>query len=247
MRDHDERRSERREDRHRDRDRYDDRRERHERHERRERSERERPRDDRRERHDRERAHRSRSRSPRRDGPGEAPAAQPGPVFERSGLLAKESNSMNGVALKYHEPPEAQRPKSSWRMFVFKDGKEVGTFFHANPDMLVLGRQSCYLFGRDRTVADIPIEHPSCSKQHAVIQFRQVTKRNEFGDERRYIQYVSMLTRPFLIDLDSANGCTVNNEEVPKSRYYEIRSGDTVQFGASSREYVLLDEAAAPS
>lgn len=123
-RDRDERRSERREDRHRDRDRYDDRRERHER---RERSEHERPRDDRRERHDRERAHRSRSRSPRRDGPGEPPAAQQGPVFERSGLLAKESNSVNGVALKYHEPPEAQRPKSSWRMFVFKDGKEVGT------------------------------------------------------------------------------------------------------------------------
>lgn len=58
------------------------------------------------------------------------------------------------------------------------------------PDMFVLGRQSCYLFGRDKTVVDIPIEHPSCSKQHAVIQFRQVTKRNEFGDEKRYVQYV---------------------------------------------------------
>lgn len=61
-------------------------------------------------------------------------------------------------------------------------------------DMLVLGRQSCYLLGRDRTVADIPVEHPSCSKQHAVIQFRLVTKRNEFGDEQRYVQYVRPLT-----------------------------------------------------
>ncbi|WFD48739.1 hypothetical protein GLX27_003409 [Malassezia furfur] len=106
--------------------------------------------------------------------------------------------------------------------------------------MLVLGRQSCYLLGRDRTVADIPVEHPSCSKQHAVIQFRLVTKRNEFGDEQRYVQ-------PFLIDLESANGSTVNGEEVPASRYYELRSGDTCQFGASRREYVLLDEAAAPT
>lgn len=57
--------------------------------------------------------------------------------------------------------------------------------------MFLLGRQSCYLFGRDRAIVDIPTEHPSCSKQHAVIQFRQITKRNEFGDVRRHVQYVS--------------------------------------------------------
>ncbi|WFD32721.1 hypothetical protein MSPP1_003771 [Malassezia sp. CBS 17886] len=168
-------------------------------------------------------------RTPHRSPSHDSPSAR-GPILERSGLLAKESNSVNGVALKYHEPPEAKRPRSSWRMFVFKDGKEL--------DMLVLGRQSCYLLGRDRGVADIPIEHPSCSKQHAVIQFRQVTNKNEFGDVRH-------CTLPFLIDLDSANGCTVNGADVPASRYYELRSGDTCQFGASSREYVLLDEAAA--
>lgn len=55
-----------------------------------------------------------------------------------------------------------------------------------------------------------------------------------------------LLTRPFLIDLDSANGCTVNGEDIPASRYVEVRSGDTCQFGASSREYVLLDESVAP-
>jgi hypothetical protein len=31
---------------------------------------------------------------------------------------------------------------------------------------------SIYLFGRERRVADIPTDHPSCSKQHAVLQFR---------------------------------------------------------------------------
>lgn len=112
--------------------------------------------------------------------------------------------------------------------------------------MFVLGRQSCYLFGRDRTVVDIATEHPSCSKQHAVIQFRQVTKRNEFGDVQRSVKYVILRShRPFLIDLDSANGCYVNGDDVPPSRYYELRSGDTCQFGASTREYVLLDESAA--
>lgn len=142
---------------------------------------------------------------------------------------------MKGVALKYHEPPEARRPRTNWRLYVYKDGKEAGVLLLT--DMLVLGRQSCYLIGRDRVVVDIATEHPSISKQHAVIQFRLVTKRNEFGDESRTI-------KPFLIDLDSSNGTTVNAAEIPKSRYYELRSGDVCRFGGSSREYVLLDEAA---
>lgn len=33
---------------------------------------------------------------------------------------------MNGTALKYHEPPEAKQPKKKWRLYVFKDGQEVG-------------------------------------------------------------------------------------------------------------------------
>lgn len=33
-------------------------------------------------------------------------------------------------------------------------------------------RMSSYLFGRERRVVDVPTDHPSCSKQHAVLQFR---------------------------------------------------------------------------
>ena len=197
-------------------------------------------------RRDRYESERRRSISPTRSpdhsrGSPRSPVEKPN--FAPSGLLAKESNNVNGVALKYHEPPEARRPPSSWRLYVFKDDKEVGASILT--DMLVLGRQSCYLIGRDRVVVDIATEHPSISKQHAVIQFRLVIKRNEFGDESRSIKYV-LSNRPFLIDLDSANGTTVNAAGIPKSRYYELRHGDTCRFGGSTREYVLLDEAAAP-
>lgn len=48
--------------------------------------------------------------------------------------------------------------------------------------------------------------------------------------------------RPFLIDLNSANGCLINDAEVPPSRYYEMRNGDTLRLGGSQREYVLLAE-----
>lgn len=37
-------------------------------------------------------------------------------------------------------------------------------------------------------VADIPISHPSASKQHAVIQYRQVIEKNEFGDTKTRIK-----------------------------------------------------------
>ena len=37
-------------------------------------------------------------------------------------------------------------------------------------DPLYIHRQSCYLLGRDRKIADLPVDHPSCSKQHAVLQ-----------------------------------------------------------------------------
>jgi smad nuclear-interacting protein 1 len=87
-------------------------------------------------------------------------------------------------------------------------------------------------------VSDIPISHPSASKQHAVIQFRQTTERNEFGDTKTAI-------KPFVIDLDSTNGTFVNDQEIPTSRFYELRQSDVLKFAQSTREYVLLHEESA--
>ena len=41
---------------------------------------------------------------------------------------------------------------------------------HGEP--LPIHKQTCYFFGRERRVADIPTDHPSCSKQHAILQYR---------------------------------------------------------------------------
>ena len=61
----------------------------------------------------------------------------------------------------HHHPPF----RLSWRLYVFKDGAPL-------PDPLHVHRQSAYLVGRERRVADVPADHPSVSKQHAVLQFR---------------------------------------------------------------------------
>ena len=83
-------------------------------------------------------------------------------------------------------------------------------------DTIPLNEQSCWLLGRELAVCDIPIEHPSASKQHAVIQFRYVEKRNEFGDRVGKV-------KPYLIDLE-----------------YElvIQDGWWTQYGESTQFYL---------
>ncbi|KAG4923998.1 hypothetical protein JHK87_049538 [Glycine soja] len=133
------------------------------------------------------------------------------PSFELSGKLASETNRVRGVTLLFNEPAEARKPDIKWRLYVFKAGEVLN-------EPLYIHRQSCYLFGRERRVADIPTDHPSCSKQHAVIQFRQVEKEQPDGT---------------LLKQDGP---------IEPQRYYELREKDTIKFGNSSREYVLLHE-----
>jgi smad nuclear-interacting protein 1 len=129
--------------------------------------------------------------------------------------------------LKYHEPPEARKPpaKDVWKLFVFK-GSDIA-------DTIELSLRTCWLVGRELAVVDMPAEHPSISSQHAVIQFRYVEKVNEYGDKVGRV-------RPYLIDLDSANGTKLNKDSIPSSRYVELRDKDMIQFGYSTREYVLM-------
>lgn len=154
------------------------------------------------------------------------------PNYGATGVLAAASNSItqadgSTVTLKYHEPAEARKPppRDQWKLFIFKGGDIV--------DTIDLGARSCWLIGRDPAIADLPAEHPSISKQHAVVQFRYTEKRNEFGDKIGRV-------KPYLIDLESANGTVLNGDKVPDSRYLELRNKDMVQFGHSSREYVVV-------
>ncbi|KAH7429517.1 hypothetical protein KP509_09G053400 [Ceratopteris richardii] len=149
------------------------------------------------------------------------------PSFEYSGKLAAETNKVRGVTLLFTEPPEARKPTIRWRLYIFKDGE------HFN-EPLYIHRQTCYLFGRERRVADVPTDHPSCSKQHAVIQYRYVEKEVN-GESKSEV-------RPYLMDLGSTNGTFLNGERIEPQRYYELMEKDTIKFGNSSREYVLLHE-----
>ncbi|KAF8423907.1 Smad nuclear-interacting protein 1 [Tirmania nivea] len=150
--------------------------------------------------------------------------------FGNTGLLAAASNTLNSVVLKYTEPVDSRLPPAHtrWRLFTFKNGEIVGT-------PLDLNTQPAWLIGRDRLVADIPVDHPSCSKQHAVIQFRNVVKKNEFGDREGGV-------KPYVVDLESANGTFLNKVKLEDRRFVEMKEGDMLVFGESTREYILMME-----
>jgi len=68
-----------------------------------------------------------------------------------------------------------------------------------------------------------------------VLQFRQVTVRNELGQP-------ALEVKPYIIDLESANGTYLNNDKIEPRRYIELRQGDCLRFAESTREYILLAE-----
>ncbi|KAJ4839753.1 hypothetical protein Tsubulata_026034 [Turnera subulata] len=143
------------------------------------------------------------------------------PSFELSGKLAAETNRYRGITLLFNEPPDARKPDMRWRLYVFKGGDVLN-------EPLYIHRQSCYLFGRERRVADIPTDHPSCSKQHAVIQFRQVEKELDDGTTLKQV-------KPYIMDLGSTNKTYVNDNPIEPQRYYELLEKDTIKFGNTSR------------
>lgn len=149
------------------------------------------------------------------------------PNFGLSGKLTEETNTVNGVVIKYSEPDDSMKPKRRWRLYQFKGEKSLPTLY--------IHRQSAFLMGRDRKIADIPLDHPSCSKQHAALQYRLVPYKREDGSQGRRV-------RPYLIDLESANGTFVNDVKLEARRYHELLERDVIKFGFSTREYVLLHE-----
>nr|XP_019949042.1 PREDICTED: smad nuclear-interacting protein 1 [Paralichthys olivaceus] len=161
------------------------------------------------------------------DGASAAPVDKEKPNFGLSGALTEDTNTFRGVVIKYNEPPEARIPKRRWRLYPFKNDEPLPVMY--------VHRQSAYLLGRQRKIADIPIDHPSCSKQHAVFQYRLVPFTRADGTSGRRV-------RPYIIDLGSGNGTYLNNQRIDAQRYYELKEKDVLKFGFSSREYVLLHE-----
>jgi len=154
------------------------------------------------------------------------------PNFEPSGILQKDlqdeyNASMNNkVAINYKPPSDSVIPEEIWFLFKFlKDKKE------ADETYKLVGKEF-FLIGKDNRICNIHIKQKNISRQHAVIQFRKITKNNKDGN--------SISITPYLIDLNSTNGTFLNGDKIDNSKYYELMDKDNLNFGDKKIDFVLM-------
>lgn len=138
-----------------------------------------------------------------------------------SGLLNPSASTNGNKKEKYYPPPEAIKIPTGHTFIVFKDDKPIEQIHLSSGDHVI--------FGNKKPPSHILLAHESCSREHAVVQGRRI-KRSPFASD-----VVSCL-----LDLGSANGTWLNEKQIDALRFYELKEGDVVRFGASTRRYVFM-------
>lgn len=133
-----------------------------------------------------------------------------------SKLSPAEQLQQSRIAIPYKEPPWGGICEDEYKCEVLKNGTIVDSI-KLDKSYIVFGRlPSC----------DVPMEHPSLSRHHAVLQFCTTT-----SEEREKGWY--------LYDLDSTHGTWINKNKVYPKKYYRIRVGHVLKFGGSTRLHIL--------
>lgn len=161
------------------------------------------------------------------------------------------SKPISSVILKYHEPKDrsTKPPKSPRYVLVkFPASSSSKSSSSSREITIPLDKQTSYLIGTDSRIAQIVLKDETdpdnsekspptdfAADQHAVIQFRQKTKRNKYGE-------LETKNLPYLIDLETEAGTFLNSEQIPEAVYVELRHKDIIQFGKCKDEYILLKD-----
>ena len=116
-------------------------------------------------------------------------------------------------APSYEPPSWSSLPSSRFYLEVLKDGSIAST--------IDLEKKAYFTLGRQPDLVDIVMDHPSISRLHAVLNFR------EDG---------ALMLR----DLGSAQGTQLNKQLCDKNTYYRVYVGDMIRFGASTRKYIVM-------
>ncbi|KAF1913497.1 SMAD/FHA domain-containing protein, partial [Ampelomyces quisqualis] len=136
--------------------------------------------------------------------------------------------------LKHSEPAEARKPPSThpWRLYVFKEDNIL--------EVIHLWERSVWLLGRDQNLVDIITPHPSCSGQHAALQFRNTLWDHDETPRAMMEHSGTMCVGLFLVDLDSTHHTSLNGTHIESNRYVKVKNKDVIRFGGSKRDYVVL-------
>ncbi|KAM9842069.1 kanadaptin [Aulostomus maculatus] len=124
--------------------------------------------------------------------------------------------------LPYTEPSWGGKPpETTYALEILKNGTIV--------DKLPLTHSSYFVVGR-LPVCDVSLEHPSISRYHAVIQYReQPGELESVGEDRGF----------YVQDLGSTHGTVVNKNKIPPKTYIRLRVGHVLKFGGSTRLFIL--------
>ncbi|XP_075451512.1 kanadaptin isoform X4 [Ascaphus truei] len=122
-------------------------------------------------------------------------------------------------AIPYREPPWSGRPGALFSLEILKDGSIAST--------KSLDGLSWTLFGR-LPGCHVSLEHPSVSRYHAVLQYRQVPGSDPDQEPGFYVY-----------DLGSTHGTFINKQRIQSKTYCRFRVGHVLKFGGSTRIFVL--------
>ncbi|KAM0917773.1 hypothetical protein ACQ4PT_009215 [Festuca glaucescens] len=111
----------------------------------------------------------------------------------------------------YAIPDWSAAPGHPFFLEVIKSGQSF--------EKLDVSKKGAYMFGRV-DLCDFVLEHPTISRFHAVLQFRNDGE-------------------VFLYDLGSTHGSSINKTQIKKKLYTKIHVGDIIRFGQSSRLYLF--------
>ena len=135
----------------------------------------------------------------------------------QSKLSPAELLKHSETPLPYKEPIWGGLCTVKYKFEVIKNGTIV-----TNID---LTKKSFYVFGRLPT-CDVPMEHPSLSRYHAVVQHcKQKNEKHDIGW--------------YLYDLGSTHGTWLNKQKIQPRIYHRLKVGHVVKFGGSTRLHIL--------
>lgn len=126
-----------------------------------------------------------------------------------------------GPPLPYSEPPWGGISEIPYSLEILKNGTIV--------DTIPLTQRGYFVIGR-LPVCDASLEHPSISRYHAVLQYRQFPgEEGVIGEETGF----------YAFDLGSTHGTFVNKNKIPPKTYIRLRVGHVLKFGGSTRLFIL--------
>jgi len=135
----------------------------------------------------------------------------------------------------------AKKPHPWLRLEVYKEEVLI--------EVIPLGDQQQYLFGRNVEVVDVELAHGSISREHSIILHGTPTSTENSKTvnlrEPESAHSKNPLVGAVLLDLKSANKTLIGSglgaevAAIEPFKFYLLHDGDCIKFGQSTRSYVI--------